>query len=117
MKAILLLSLALSFALLGCGSPSAANIQLRKQNQELNDRVTQLQRDLAGANASIRALERRATTLPTLPQDRLAKLFTTHGLKLGRMSGEVDLDPAHPGTRGLKIAVSPVDQYGQALKA
>src|SRR5438270_1157793 len=102
MKAILLLTLVLSALLIGCGSPSAANIQLRKENQDLRDRVGQLKRELVGRDASIRAMESRSTTVPTLPADTLAQLFTTHGLSIGRLTGESDLDAMHPGNEGLK---------------
>jgi len=117
MKAILLLTLVLSALLIGCGSPNAANIQLRKENQDLRDRVAQLKRELAGRDATIRAFESRSTTVPTLPADRLAQLFTTHGLTIGRLTGEADLDAMHPGNEGLKVRVVPIDQYDQPIKA
>src|SRR5436305_15275531 len=109
MKAILLLTLVLSALLIGCGSLSAANIQLRKENQDLRDRVGQLKRELAGRDATIRAMESRraGTTVPTLPADTLAQLFTTHGLSIGRLTGESDLDAMHPGNEGLKIRFVP----------
>jgi hypothetical protein len=55
--------------------------------------------------------------LQTLPQDRLDKLFTVHGLSLGRLTGGADLDPAKPGDEGIKVYVVPTDDSGESLKA
>jgi hypothetical protein len=52
-----------------------------------------------------------------LPQERLEKLFTTHGLKLGRLTGGADLDPAKPGDEGIKVYVTPTDETGEPIKA
>jgi hypothetical protein len=97
--------------------PSKANIDLRKQNQELQSRFDELERKSAGDAAMVRALQDRNGVLPTLPRDRLAKLFTTHGLKLGKLTGGADLDPKTPGDEGLKVYVTPIDETGDALKA
>ncbi|HEX8523455.1 MAG TPA: hypothetical protein VF669_14475, partial [Tepidisphaeraceae bacterium] len=101
----------------GCGSPSAANITLRKQNQELSGQVDQLKRELEGARASLRSMEARATTVPVLPGAQLDRLFTIHALKLGRGTGPTDLDITRPGDEGLKVQAAPVDQTGQPIKA
>ena len=57
------------------------------------------------------------TTVPSLPHERLATLFTTHGLQFGRLTGPADLDPKQPGEDGLKVYVVPTDGHGQPLKA
>ena len=65
----------------------------------------------------IRSLQERNGSLPTLPHERLQRLFTTHDVTLGRLTGGADLDPAKPGHEGLKIYATPVDQTGDQLKA
>jgi hypothetical protein len=101
----------------GCGSPSAANIELRKQNQDLQDKITTLTRAREADAATISALQQKVGTLPTLPQDRLEKLFTTHGLKLGRLTGGADLDRSKPGDEGVKVYADPTDDDGDPIKA
>jgi hypothetical protein len=103
-------------ALIGCGgSPSAVNIQLRKDLQNRDDLIENLKReheaDLADLHASTRP------TTESLSPAELAKLFTTHGLKLGNLTGGSDFDSGKPGDRGLKIYACPTDDDGQALKA
>lgn len=105
------------FLLSGCTTPSKANIHLRKVNQDLRDQVAQLQRVHEADRAKIHGLESSAATLPTLPPDRLDRLYTVHGLRIGRLTGGADLDPKKPGDEGLKIYVVPTDQDGQDLKA
>lgn len=97
--------------------PSKANIDLRKKNQELQSRVEELEHKSAGDTAIIRGLQEKSGVLPTLPQERLAKLFTTHDLKLGKLTGGADLDPQTPGDEGLKVYATPVDETGDPLKA
>jgi hypothetical protein len=104
----------------GCSlikKPNKANIELRKQNQELQTRVKDLELQHEADGARIHGFEQKAGTLPTLPQDRLAKLFTTHDIKLGKLTGGSDLDPAKPGQEGLKVHATPIDQTGDQLKA
>jgi hypothetical protein len=98
-------------------SPNKANIALRKENQEQQDRITTLERNATGDDAMIRSLQEQKGTLPTLPRDRLQKLFTTHDIKLGRLTGGADLDPSKPGHEGLKVYVTPLDESGDQLKA
>jgi outer membrane murein-binding lipoprotein Lpp len=104
-------------SLIGCSRPNTANITLRKQNQQLQSNVDQLQRDLGGAKASIKSFESRATTVPILPGEQIDKLFTTHELRFGRNTGPADLDALQPGEEGLKVQIAPVDQTGQPIKA
>lgn len=108
---------ALLLAVAGCGSPNVASIEVRKQNQDLREQVESLTRAHEADAATIRSLQDRVGTIPTLPQERLNKLFTTHGLTLGRLTGGADLDHAKPGDEGLKVYATPTDDEGQALKA
>jgi len=115
--AALLLGAAALAALGGCTTPSKANIELRKQNQQLHDQLATLQRTHAADQATIAGLQHSTTTLPTLPQQRLEQLFTTHGFSIGRLTGGADLDPARPGDEGLKVYITPTDGQGDSLKA
>lgn len=101
----------------GCGSPNVASIKVRRENQELRQTIADLERRQRAHLAQIRMLESSATTVPALASERLEKLFTTHGLRFGRLTGGADLDPASPGDEGLKIYVVPSDGQGQPLKA
>src|SRR3982750_4471370 len=115
---IALLSMCLAVgAGVGCSPPNPANIKLRHDNQELADKIASLERQHAADVAQIRALESRATTVPVLPHERLETLFTTHGLKFGRLTGGADLDPAKPGDEGLRVYVVPTDDARQPLQA
>src|SRR5688572_21382972 len=93
----------------GCGGPNQASIKVRKENQDLRHKVAELERREKGHLAQIRALASKATTVPSLPNERLDTLFTTHGLRFGRLTGGADLDPKQPGDDGLKIYVVPTD--------
>ncbi len=104
-------------AVAGCGGPNKGNIDLRKTIQQRDDVIAQKDRELIGLRAELRARERGATTLPTLPQDRLDRLFTVTGVNLTRLTLGVDLDPAKAGDEGFKVAFVPVDQTGQEFKS
>src|SRR3954466_8723397 len=98
-----LVILAALAALSGCYHPSEANIQLRKDKQQLQEQVGNLQQQLAAANARIQGFESQHGSLPTLPQERLDKLVTVQGIKLGRLTGG-DPSNGQPGLdEGLKI--------------
>jgi hypothetical protein len=86
-------------------------------NQRLQGEVDELRRKSEGDTAMIRSLQDRAGTLPTLPHERLKRLFTTHAIQLGRLTGGADLDPAKPGHEGLRVFVTPLDETGDPLKA
>lgn len=105
----------------GCfgGSPSAANIALRKEVDGLKTRVDQLEREKAADAATIRSLQEQhgATTVPTLSQDRLGRLFTVAGLTLNRLTGGADSDPSKPGDEALRVFAVPTDQNGDEIKA
>src|SRR5438105_3260874 len=101
----------------GCAAPNSANIQLRKQNQSLRDQIAQLNRRHEADDATIKGLENGGTAVQVLPTGRTERLFTVHGLKLGRLTGGADLDPAKPGDDGIKIYIVPIDDDGDSLKA
>jgi hypothetical protein len=103
----------------GCifgGKPSAANIELRKEKQVLTSRVGELEKDVAARDQVIQGLREKWPTIPTLPQERLDKLFTTHGLQVGRLTGGWDGDRKSPGDEGIVVYVNPVDEAGQPIK-
>jgi len=112
-----LLATVLLVGLAGCGSPSKANIELRKQNADLRDQISKLQIQREGDQAQIRALETHATTVPSLSISRLNDLSTAHGLKFGRLTGGADLNPDAPGDEGVKAEVIVYDGDGDPIKA
>ena len=99
----------------GCGKPNAANIELRKQNQQLTQQIEDLDRRHQADVARIRTLESQQESLPTLPQERLDKLFTTHGIRFGKLTGGFDADPKQPGDEAVKIYLVPFDAQGNDL--
>jgi len=101
----------------GCGGPDTANIAVRKENQELRDRIATLEKARGADAATIQSLEGRIPTVPTLPKERLDRLFTVHGLELGRLTGGLNSDSNKPGDEGIKVYAVPTDQDGQPLKA
>lgn len=110
-------ALIIASGVIGCGAPDSVNIQLRKDNQQLQTQLAELKAQHDADRARISAFERSSGTLPTLPQHRLDRLFSVHGITLGRLSGPTDLDPARDGDEGLKVYLSPVDETGGILKA
>lgn len=100
-----------------CSGPSSVNIELRKEKQDLQDEIAELNRVHEADQATIHGLHDRIGTLPTLPQNRLDQLFTVHGLELGRLTGGADFDPAKPGDEGIKVYATPTDDDGEPLKA
>jgi hypothetical protein len=112
-----LLAVPAFFAVAGCGTPSGANIELRKQNQDLRSQVERLTLARAADAATIKSLEERVGTVPTLPADRLERLYTVHGLQLNRLTGGADLDREKPGDEGVQVYAVPTDQDGHPLKA
>ncbi|QOV89017.1 prefoldin domain-containing protein [Humisphaera borealis] len=101
----------------GCGgSPSTANIELRKEKQALAARVAELETKSAADQRVIESLRDSRPTIPTLPPDRLARLFTTTGLELGRLTGGLDTDGKKTGDEGVKVYIAPIDNEGQPIK-
>ena len=110
-------SAVLLFLIAGCAKPDKANIALRKQVQTLESEVADLKRQREGDRATIRALESQRTTVPSLPAERLERIFTAHGLKIGRLTGGADTDAARPGDEVLRVYAVPTDQRADLLKA
>jgi len=107
-----------SVALLaGCYSPSKANIELRKKNQLLESKIEDLNHRHDADQATIRGLQAGATTVPSLPQDQLADLFTVTGLQFGSLTGGYHPDPDQTADTMLKIYVVPIDDQGDKIKA
>ena len=82
--------------LFGGSSPDKANIQLRKEKQDLEAQIATLKERSAADERRIAGLQADRPTVPTLPSERLANLFVTHGLKLGRLTGGWDRDARAP---------------------
>jgi hypothetical protein len=114
--AIILLA---AFVLLpGCSSrPDQANILLRKENQSLADQIGDLQRQNAGLNAQIIAMQARSNSISSqLPESELEKLFTVHAFKLGSLTGGYNPTGSGPDQM-LQVFAVPMDEQGQPLKA
>jgi hypothetical protein len=99
-------------AFTACSSPNKANIDLRKQNQQLQGEVDSLKRQHEADVATIRALEAKSPDVASLPQERINQLFTVNGLQFGKLTGA---DPDDP--KKLKVYVVPTDGQGQQIKA
>ncbi len=99
----------------GCATkPSAANIELRIQNQALSDQIQQLNQKVATLEGTLATMNASTPTVPVLPAERMNELFTVHSLKIGRLSGFADLPENKPG---IKVYVVPLDASGDELKA
>ena len=98
-------------ALAGCGGPNRANVELRREKQELRDRVAELLRQNDQLRSQARALEGNRPAVATLPQDRLEQLFTVAGVRFGRLTGRAD------EFDGLEVYLEPTDGQGDLLKA
>ncbi len=83
----------------------------------MESRIAELNRIHDADAATVAALQERKGTVPTLPAGRLDKLFTAHGIMLGRLTGVADLNPATTGDEGIKVYVVPTDASGEPLKA
>lgn len=109
--------LAGALLLSGCGSPNAANITLRKEKQDLQDRIASLEQQLQVTQAELAGLKQNPHAPSTLAADRLKRMYTVHDVQLGRFTGGADLDPQRPGDEALKIYLTPRDEAGDPLKA
>src|SRR5688572_14663065 len=78
------------------GSPDAANIKLRKENQALKGQVEDLKQQVTANTALVQSMRSTYPSVPVLPSERLTNLFTTRGLKFGRLTGGADLDRGRP---------------------
>lgn len=95
---------------LGCaGKPNAANIELRKELQKVRVENEDLKRGHDADLASIASLKERQPVTATLPEDRIAKLFTAHGIAISKLTSS--------DTRNLKVVFTPTDDDAQKFKA
>lgn len=121
----LLLLLTAFPSLAGCSlfaAPNPVNNQLRRDKLALEEQVAELTERLAATERVIAGLRDAnagpgGTTRPALSGAQLARLFTTHGLKFGRLTGGADTDAERPGDEALRVYVVPTDEAGQPLKA
>src|SRR5690242_9840622 len=117
-RLLLLASLLPAAAIAGCiGKPNQANIELRKRLQQQQEQIDTLNQQHRADRAEIAAMRQSTPTQPSLPSAQLDRLFTTHGLKFGRLTAGYDADRNRPGDEGVKVYVVPTDQDGQPLKA
>lgn len=107
----------ISILVAGCSTPNKANIELRKQIQDLQGQVGTLQLQHQSDQATIKGLQSQVKTEPTLPESELDRLFTTYGLKFGGATGGYTPTPDKPGDTMLKVYVVPIDQQGEPIKA
>jgi hypothetical protein len=108
---------ALAVALAGCG-PNAANIVLRKENQNLKDTISQLKRQhMADQQSLAVAAQQAGTTQPVATPEQLGQLFTVVDLKLGRLTGIQAINPDQPDQLAIKVEVAPQDDTGDTVKA
>jgi outer membrane murein-binding lipoprotein Lpp len=106
-----------SIFLAGCfPKPNKANIALRREIQSLQDKVSDLESRDKAAKAQVAALEANRS-VPTLPNEKLQRLYTASGFKFKNLTLGQDLDPGKPGDEGFKIAVAPIDQFGDEFKS
>ena len=103
--------------LAGCGSPNRANVTLRKQIQSLQAENAALHGQVQAQERMIAGLRQGGPTTAALPSTELDKLFLAYGVKFGRLTGGIDLDPAKPGDEGLRVYVSPTDEEGTPVQA
>ncbi len=104
------------FLFVGCARPNAANVALRKENQNLQRQIEQLKQELDAKAALVTALSSRPTTIPSLPPQELEKLFTVNGIAFGRLTGGYNTNSSGPDV-GIKVFAVPVDAEHQPLKA
>ncbi len=102
--------------IVGCG-PNQANVQLRRQNQQLSQKVDDLERRNSALAAQLTAEESHGgSTTQQLSEARLASLYTVSGIGFGKSTGGFAPDINGPDQL-LKVAICPTDQDGEALKA
>lgn len=99
----------------GC-KPSSANIALRKQNQQLQLKLAQAEAQRQADLARLNQLE-GGTTRPVISQAQLDRLFTTCGLRIGKLTGGYRNDSTAAADDGVVIHVVPTDKDGQDLKS
>ena len=98
----------------GCfGAPNKNEIQLRKDKQALQKQVEELTAKVDQLSAQVRGYESDRPTVETLPQERLDQMWTTAGIRFGRLTG---IDRGAEG-RPLKVYLQPFDEDGATIKA
>jgi outer membrane murein-binding lipoprotein Lpp len=112
-----LLAVLVGLGLTGCGAPSAVNIELRKQNQTLQAKVDQLTTQHDRDLAALAAAQRGHPTTRALDQQQLDQLFTTHGIKVGYLTGGDNPTADQTTDSQLKVYVVPTDEQGTPIKA
>ncbi len=101
----------------GCHTPDAANIALRKENSALSAQIDSLNHRHEADVATIQSLQQKGPMTMSLSQSRIERLFTTHGLAFGVLTGGYNADDSDGPSDGLEIAVYPTDDQGSPLKA
>jgi hypothetical protein len=101
----------------GCGSPSAANIALRKQADDLRNQIASLKSQHQEDLQQIAAAQAREHLTNVLPYSEIEKLNVPISLRVGRLTGGSDLDSGRNYDLGLKVYVAPLDKQGDPVKA
>src|SRR5208282_86299 len=78
--------------------------------------IDQLNRRHAADQAEIRALQGKHA-VQSLPESRLNQLYTTAGLRFGKLTGGFHADSNLTGDTMVKVYVVPIDQDGDPIKA
>jgi len=98
-----------------CARPSQANIQLRKENQQLQGKLDTAERELA-------ALKTPRVNVPAtgpiidITAGQFGPLFTVGKIELKPLTGGDDFD-GKPGDDGVKVYLTPIDVAGDKIKA
>jgi len=93
----------------GCFGPNKANVDLRKKNQELSQKVETLTKQHEADLAYLATADQKQGAVPRLSADRLNELFTASTVEVDKLSNWRD------GL--LKVYVVPIDAAGDTLKA
>jgi hypothetical protein len=100
-----------------CSGPSAANTELRKQNQTLQEKVDQLTTVHKSDQDALAACQRSHPTTASLGPDQLAQLVTTHSLKIGSLTGGDNPESTASSDSMLKVYAVPLDEDGVPIRA
>ena len=85
-------------------------MQLRRERDDLREKVRLLEAEVAGYQAA------EDVTGSDAPEPA-GLLFVTDKLEFGKLTGGADTDRTTPGDETLRVYVQPVDRYGDELKA
>lgn len=111
--ALALTAVMLAGLIVGCDQvPSDVHSQLITEQK----RVRQLEQDNEALVQEHLRQERQMETLLVLGEKRLERLYFVDSIKIGRYSGGWDLD-GDGKQDGVKVFLSPHDQYGTVIKA